>query len=266
MRMEQNLAQIAEGETMSPAARKVLAWRAWFNMVRTALDTGVTLHFSKDQTLSAISLEGEECLKRALDRGKGVIALSAHLGAFSLIGARLRAGGYPFSAVIKLPRHGRFARLVEDYCTRLGMETISARPRSRAVKGVIKALRANRVVLVVADEFKASGVAVNFLGRRVGASRGPASLALRTGAATLTMFALRRPDGSICLSIGPEICPVQTEDVATSVVATTALFTHRLEEVIRSNPDQWNWLAFPPKAPVGKPAQTAGGVTKRLLQ
>lgn len=265
VRMEQNLAQTKIGGDMTRAARKGLTWRAWFNLARTVLDTGAMIHFSKEQTISVISLQGEEYLRRALVRGKGVIALSAHLGAFSLIGARLHAAGYPFSAVVKLPRHARFARLIQHYCTRLGVETISARPRAKAVRGMIKALRENRVVLVIADEFKAKGVGVSFLGRPMAVPRGPASLALRTGAVTLPMFALRRPDGSICLSIEPEIPPVEAEDVSTRVAATTALFTRRLEEAIWSNPDQWNWLGFPRngKALVGEHAR-AGSVANRL--
>ena len=48
-------------------------------------------------------MEGEEHLKRALAKGKGVIALSAHLGAFTMIGGRLAAAGYPFSSRRKTP-------------------------------------------------------------------------------------------------------------------------------------------------------------------
>jgi hypothetical protein len=59
------------------------------------------------------------------------------------------------------------------------------------------------------------------------------------------MFVTRRPDGSLLLSIGPEIEPVQLDDLEQSVVATTALFTRHLERAIRRYPEQWNWLGFP---------------------
>jgi lauroyl/myristoyl acyltransferase len=157
----------------------------------------------------------------------------------------LAASGYPFSVVVKHPGDERFARLIDGYRAQLGIQTISAKPRREAVRGILRALRQNRVVLVIADEFKSGGVMVDFMGQPSPAPRGPASLALRTGAATLPMFATREADGSLLLSIGPEIEPVHNDDVEESVAATTALYTRHLENAIRNYPDQWNWLGFP---------------------
>jgi len=86
---------------------------------------------------------------------------------------------------------------------------------------------------------------VDFMGQTSAAPRGPATLALRTGAVTLPMFAARRADGSLVLSIGSELKPVRMEDLEESVEATTALYTRHLENTIRKYPDQWNWLGFP---------------------
>jgi KDO2-lipid IV(A) lauroyltransferase len=222
-----------------------LIWQAWKNFARGVLETCAVMHLSKETIVSTITMEGEEHLKRALARGKGVLALSAHLGAFTMIGARVAAGGYPFSVVVKQPGDEHFAQCLDDLRAQLGIRTISAKPRKEAVRGILKSLRENRVVLVIADEFKSGGVMVDFMGQTSPAPRGPATLALRTGAVTLPMFSARRPDGSLCLLIGPEIEPVQLEDLEKSVAATTALFTRHLEGAIRRYPDQWNWLGFP---------------------
>ena len=244
-RMQENLS-VALGDSIeSEHERKALLWRAWRNFAIGILDTGAVMHFSREQFFSTIILEGEEHLRRALARGKGVLALSAHLGGFTLIGGRLAASGYPFSAVVKHPADERFAQLMNDYRGQLGIQTISAKPRREAVRGILKALRENRIVLIIADEFKSGDVMVNFFGQRFPAPRGPASLALRTGAATLPMFAVRRSDGKLTLEVGAEIEPIRRDDVEESVVATTALFTRHLEEAIRKYPDQWNWLGFP---------------------
>jgi hypothetical protein len=66
------------------------------------------------------------------------------------------------------------------------------------------------------------------------------------------------------LSIGPEIPPVQAQDIEESVAATTALFTRHLEKAIRAYPDQWNWLGFPRDGRVLRAEYTAGiAVTAR---
>jgi KDO2-lipid IV(A) lauroyltransferase len=245
VRMEENVAMALGDEIVSPADRKALVWQAWKNFARGVLETCAVMHLSKETIVSTIAMEGEEHLQRALARGKGVLGLSAHLGAFTMIGARVAAGGYPFSVVVKQPGDEHFARCLDDLRAQLGIRTISAKPRKEAVRGILKSLRENRVVLVIADEFKSGGVMVDFMGQTSPAPRGPATLALRTGAVTLPMFSARRPDGSLCLLIGPEIEPVQLEDLEKSVAATTALFTRHLEGAIRRYPEQWNWLGFP---------------------
>jgi KDO2-lipid IV(A) lauroyltransferase len=244
-RMEENVTLVFSDEIPNPRDRSALVWRAWLNFARGMLDTFAVLHMSKEQILSTIDLEGEEHIKRALEKGRGVLALSAHLGGFTLIGARLAAAGYGFSVVIKQPPDQSFARVGDDYRAQIGVHTISAKPRRAAVHGVLKALRENRIVLVIADEFKSGDAMVDFLGLKAPAPRGPATLALRTGAVTLPMFATRRADDSLVLSVGEAIPPVEHEDLEQSVLATTAGYTRHLEAAIRRYPDQWNWLGLP---------------------
>jgi KDO2-lipid IV(A) lauroyltransferase len=250
-RMEANVAMALGNEFTNASERRRLVWRAWKNFARGILDTTTMMHFSKDKIIDFVAIEGEVHLQRALAKGKGVLALSAHLGGFTLIGARLAAAGYPFSVVVKQPGDERFARLVDGYRAQLGIDTISAKPRRQATRGILKALRENRIVLVIADEFKSGGLMVNFLGQESPAPRGPATLALRTGAATLPMFATRRPDGSLLLKIAPEVELIKSADLEESVVATTKLFTRYLEDAIRCYPDQWNWLGFRSNGKVG---------------
>ncbi|HJU61882.1 MAG TPA: lysophospholipid acyltransferase family protein [Candidatus Binatia bacterium] len=252
-RMLENISMALGAEITRPAERKALIGRAWQNFARGVLDTCAVMHFSKEKIRSTIALEGEEHLKSALAKGRGVLALSAHLGGFTLIGARLGASGYAFSAVVKQPGEERFARYLDDLRAQIGIRTISAKPRKEAVRGILKALRQNCVVLVIADEFKSGGVMVDFLGQIAPAPRGPATLALRTGAVTLPMFATRGSDGSFQLSIGPEIEPVRLDDLEKSVTATTALFTRHLEAAIRRYPEQWNWLGFPRNGKILRP-------------
>ena len=244
-RMEENVAALLSQEIPDAAERTNLVWRAWANFARVVLDTAEAIHFSRARMLSTVTLEGEEHLKRALDKGRGVLALSAHLGGFTMIGPRLAAAGFPFSVVVKQPADARFAGLIDDYRAQAGVHTISAKPRREAARGILQALRKNRIVLVIADEFKSGDVMVDFMGLKVPAPRGPATLALRTGAVTLPMFAVRQPDGSLTLSIGAPIAPVQRATLEESVVATTAFYTRQLETVIRRFPDQWNWLGLP---------------------
>jgi len=244
-RMEENVAMVLGKEIPDRDKQKDLVWRAWLNFASGVFDTTAVMHFSKEKIISTVKLEGEEHIRRALEKGKGVLALSAHLGSFTLIGGRLAASGYPFSVIIKHPADERFAKLTDDYRAQIGIHTISAKPRREAARGVLKALRENRIVLIIADEFKSGDVMVDFFGLKAPAPRGPATLALRTGAVTLPMFATRRTDDSIVLEVGAPIAAVELADLDQSVVATTAVYSRHLEAAIRCYPDQWNWLGLP---------------------
>ena len=245
--MKDNVATALGEEIVSDADQKALIWKAWKNFARGVLETCRVMHLSKDRIASRVAIKGEEHLQRALAKGNGVLGLSAHLGAFTMIGPRLAAGGYPFSIVVKQPKDEHFARYIDDLRAQKGFRTISAKPRKEAVRSILKSLRENRVVLIIADEFKSGDLTVDFMGQQAPAPRGPATLALRTGAVTLPMFMTWRPDESLCLLIEPEILPVRGEDLEQSVAATTALFTRQLESAIRRYPEQWNWLGFPNK-------------------
>lgn len=244
LRMEESILSTMGKEFLDPKKRVELIRSAWRNFALGVCETAELLHISKERIRSSVAMQGEEHLQRALAKGKGVVALSAHLGTFTMIGARLAASGYAFSVVVKQPRDRRFASLIDEYRSRVGQNTISAKPRREAARQVLKALRRNEVVLLIADEFKSGGVEVEFLGRAVPAPRGPVTLALRAGAALLPMFVTRGPDDRLTLRIFPELDLVKTGDLQGDVYANTALFTRQLANMVRRYPDQWNWLGF----------------------
>ena len=242
--MEKNLSLVMAKEFPTRKERKALIRRAWINFALGVQETATAIGAPKRNILSAVTLEGEEHLKPALERKKGVIALSAHLGNFTLIGARLAAEGYPFSVIVKQTKDEGFARLMDDLRQRIGMKTISARPRRVAVQQILKALKGNEVVLMVADELKTSGPEVEFFGRRFPVPRGPVTLAMRSGAALLPMFMTRDQQNRLTLQISPELDLRQTGALQEDVTANLALFSSHLEKMVRRYPDQWNWLGI----------------------
>ncbi|MBI1993346.1 MAG: hypothetical protein HYS67_02820, partial [Deltaproteobacteria bacterium] len=99
-----------------------------------------------------------------------------------------------------------------------------------------------------------------FLGRTAPAPRGPATLALRTGAAVLPTFVTRDHEDRLTLRIGEEVRLVKTGDLQQDVAANASLFAGHLEAMVRRYPDQWNWLGFhrngrTPRSEIGKEAE-----------
>jgi len=237
--MEQNVSMAMSDECLTVERRKTVVRLAWRNFVWGLYETAYALYTSRDAICASVAIEGEEYLKRALEKGKGVIALGAHLGNFTMIGPRLAAAGYPFSILVRHPPDQRLARLIDGYRAKVGLKSISAKPRRQAARQILVALRRNEVVLVLPDVFKSGRVNAQFLGSAVYVRRGPVTLALRAGAAVVPMCVTRDAEDRLTLRISSEIDLVKTGDLQQDVTANLALFIRHLEGMVRRYPDQW---------------------------
>jgi KDO2-lipid IV(A) lauroyltransferase len=251
--MEENVSMAMSDQFLPVERRKTVARMAWRNFVQGLYETACALYTSRDMICASVAIEGEEYLKRALEKGKGVIALGAHLGNFTMIGPRLTAAGYPFSVLVKHPPDQRLARLLDGYRAKVGMKTISAKPRRQAARQILGALRLNEVVFLLPDVFKSGRVNAQFLGSAVYVRRGPVTLALRAGAAVVPMLVTRDAEDRLTLRISSEIDLVKTGDLQEDVAANLVLFTRHLEGMVRRYPDQWSQLSpqRPPSKNVG---------------
>jgi KDO2-lipid IV(A) lauroyltransferase len=114
-------------------------------------------------------------------------------------------------------------------------------------------LRRNELAIIIADEYRSGdGIDVPFFGRTVTARRGPATLALRTGAAVVPVYLVRDQRGRLALNIEPEIEMSRSGDIKADVRENTMRITQWVERVVRSYPDQWNWMhVYWRQGPVG---------------
>ena len=244
-RSVQNL-RIAFGAELDDGAIKATARRSLRGFFRAFAEIGIALHMPLKESRKEIALRGKEHLDKALAKGKGVIVLSAHLGNFFLLGTRLAADGHPVQVLVKptFGGGGRFADLMDRYRLRLGQKTIRARPRRMAARELIKALRQNQLVILIADEYRSRGIPVTFFGGTVLARRGVATLGMRTEAAVVPMYLVREPDGKLVVVVEPELNFVQTGRLNEDVAENTRRITQWVERVVRAYPDQWNWTVI----------------------
>lgn len=213
------------------------------NFFRAFIEIGIALAKPPQGLRAEIPLIGEVNLQKALAKGKGVIALGAHLGNFFLVGTRLAAEGYSANVLVNQPRHGAFARLLDRYRLKVGQKTIHSHPRREASKQLVQVLRKNELAIIIADEYRNhSGISVPFFGHMVLARRGPATLALRTGAAVVPINLIRGPDGALRLIIEPELDISRSGRTTADIRENTVRMTQWLERTIRSYPEQWNWM------------------------
>lgn len=235
--------QAAFHEQLSETAVENIARRSLRNFFRDCVEIGVVLESSDEEVRNQVPIIGKEFLDAALEKGCGVFVLSAHLGNFFLLGTRLALEGYPVFVLVNQPNDGRFAELMDRYRLKVKQRTIHARPRRAALRQLNEVLRRNEIAIVIADEYRrGNGVPVPLFGRTVVARRGPATLALRTGAAVVPACVVRRPDDSLQLIVEPELELDRSGRTKVEVAENTVRLTRWLESSVRRYPDQWNWM------------------------
>ena len=233
----------AFGKQLSDAAVQNVARRSLRNFFRDCVEIGIALESSDKNVRDQVPIVGKENLDAALKKGLGVVILSAHLGNFFLLGTRLAIEGYSIFVLINQPKNGQFAELMDRYRLKVKQRTIHARPRREALKQLNEILRQNEIAILIADEYRSgNGIPVPLFGHTVLARRGPATLALRTGAAVVPAYMVRQPDDSLKLVIEPELEFDRTGQSKADITENTVRLTRWLENTVRRYPDQWNWM------------------------
>ena len=199
----------------------------------------------KKRALKNISVEGIENLDVALKSGKGVIAVSAHIGNYSLIGTKFSMLGYNFVTVFRDLKTKAGSIIYSKLRKLIQLPSIPTLPEKHFYKNALKILRKNGILCLIADENKRrGGVFVNFFGRKASTAPGPAGLALRTGARIIPVFMERNSDDSQKIIIGEEIKWQKTDDSENDIKNITAGFTAAIENCVKAYPDQWPWTNF----------------------
>jgi len=241
-RIARNL-QIAFGNTTDNKKLAQIAQSLSENLGLNFAETLISSTAKKKPLLDSIQIHGIEHLEKALSHGKGVLAFSAHLGNFTLIGLKMAAEGYPFHMLVKDPRYPAVAEAFHVMQEGQGGHFIYVEPWERALRQILSCLRKNEIVCILADEKKSkTGVLVDFFGYPAPTAPGPAVLALRTGAPLVPIFIVRRDDGSHHIYIEPQLELSLNGDRSSDIPAVVSAYTKVIENFIRMYPDQWFWI------------------------
>ena len=198
-----------------------------------------------------VRIEGLEHLRRALERGKGVIFVSAHIGSWDV-------GGAALAAVDVLPECSAIGEPVTKASSDFAMTQMRERRGIRVIPlgrplAIGRALRRNEIVFVVGDRIVgAEGVEAEFFGEPTLFPRGAAYWAVKSGAAIVPGFCIRQPDGTYVGHIEEPIVPSAEDDSEPGVRAHTQRVARVLESYITRYPEQWCMLQPIWDAPRGK--------------
>jgi len=181
-----------------------------------------------------------DILRRHLQNGRGIIALTTHTGCWEHLGVYLATIGIPLSVVARKLYDPRLEKLLLETRTQGGMINIS---RGGNTRDIIRALRNNTLLGVLVDQdFPAKGVFVNFFGRPAHTASSPATLALKYDAPIIPVFTYRDKENRHHACIGDRIGVKLSGDGDADITAIIAACSKVTEDFIRRHPEQWVWF------------------------
>ena len=235
--MHANLARAFPEQT--EAWRLRVARESYRHLGREALAMAALGRRSADEIRERTPLAGVDELKAALARGRGVVVVTGHFGNWEIAAASVAVRGIGIDGVVQRQRNRMVDREIVATRERLGLRVIDRRHASRLV---MPALQAGRVVGFVSDQDAGrKGVFVPFFGHPASTHRGAAVYALRADCPLFIGVAVRTPGGGYdCRTSEVDVDRSGTIDQA--VQRITAAFTKRLEDEIRTAPEQYFWV------------------------
>jgi KDO2-lipid IV(A) lauroyltransferase len=198
--------------------------------------------YTAESAARFIRYQGLENYLAARDRGKGVLVLTGHLGAWELSSFYHSLAGYPMGMVIRRLDNPLVDRLVNRIRCQHGNRVLH---KDDFARGLLGAMRAGETVGILMDTNMTppQGLFVPFFGVPACSASGLARVALKTGAAVLPGFLLwEESERQYVLHFYPELALVSTGDAEADTAGNTARFTAVLEEAIRQYPSQWLWM------------------------
>jgi len=192
---------------------------------------------------------GYDELERALAAGTGVVLALPHVGSWEWGGAFLASDGHPMTSVAERVEP---EALFEWFCEQrraMGLRIVALGDESSHT--VLRVLRSGGLVGLLCDrDVAGSGVEVDFFGERTKLPAGPATLALRTGAALIPAVVYSGPGPNHYAVVTSPLDTTRTGTLRTEVSRLTQELAHRFEWMVRRAPEQWhlyqpNWPSDP---------------------
>jgi KDO2-lipid IV(A) lauroyltransferase len=232
-----------------------LAFPGWDAAQRTAVIGGMVRNlgwmaaefarfpkYTRDNIEEVVILDGHQNFLEGQRRGKGVLYLTGHIGAWELSSFAHALYGFPLRYMARPLDNPRVDTLVNRYRSLSGNQPIFKNESARAL---LKILKDAGTVGILADQntMPEEGVFVDFFGKPACTTTGIARVALHTDAAVVPGYAYWDAGiGKYRLRFEPPVELAKTGDTEHDVFVNTQKFAKVIEGIIRKHPEQWVWV------------------------
>ncbi|HEX9021022.1 MAG TPA: lysophospholipid acyltransferase family protein [Nitrospirota bacterium] len=188
-----------------------------------------------------VDIRGAENLRKAIDRGKGVVFVTGHIGNWEMMGHAV-AAMHPLSVIAAPIEPEQVNDMIVGLRAKMGVRTV-LRNRPGAAKELIRIFRENRILGILIDQdTDVESAFVDFLGRPAWTPTAAASMAVKFGAAVIFGYIHRTGDTRHTVMIEGPLDMITTGAPDEDIIANTAMLTKKIEDAVRKDPEQWVWM------------------------
>ena len=211
-----------------------------------------------------VSAASRAALERALARGRGVVFVSAHLGPFELVAARVAEMVDAAAIVVRESYDPALDRWVDAHRESRGLEVIHRGAAGAALR-IVRALRRGRPVGFLPDlGGRVSTRNVEFLGRTVAFPDGPQKIAHRAHA-PIVIGTLTRRSSERRSVFELEMEELEANPSEKTIDELTQRVAFALARAILKSPEDWLWMAGPLGEKIGQVDYGKPMLAERLL-
>ena len=231
-RVRRNLANVMPDLPSAQVER--IADRVCNNVGRTLIEIYSGEEFLKTVNDTPFVGPGVATFGAARAEQKRMVLVTAHIGNYDVVRGRLARDGLEMAALYKPMRNEAFNRQYVDAISGIAKPVF---PTGKAgVSGLVRHLKKNGCIGIVADVSKLSAPLLYFFGKPAHTPVSAAEWAVKYDALLIPIFGLREPDGmSFRIHVEEPIPHGAPEDMMQR-------YNDLVEAVVRDNIDQWFWI------------------------
>jgi KDO2-lipid IV(A) lauroyltransferase len=210
------------------------------NLALNAVDTVKIPGLPLEELDRLVVLHGLEHFDRAYQSGKGLVAITGHIGCWELMPVWFSRHGYKISVIGKRSHDPRLDDIVIRMRSGQGIQVID---RDTGAKEALKALHSGHALGILIDQdTRVSSVNAEFFGHQAKTPTGAAALAARAGSDVIPMAIQRDKDGLHHLYVRPPLPKSELMDKEARLKEDVQRQTSAIEELIRQDVTQWVWM------------------------
>jgi lauroyl/myristoyl acyltransferase len=216
-----------------------LSWLNFRNHAKAYADLMMLPRTNVEAMRSRLRVDGMEYVEEARALGKGILAVSCHMGSYEVASAIWSATLAPVSFFAEELEPRALFEWYRDTRARLGISVLTL--DVGGIRKVLQALRDEEMVITAIDrDITGTGHVMPFFGRPAPIPLGPAVIARRLGTPLLPVCVTRLPDDSFLAQGTPLVMVDETDDPKVDHIRATEKVLRRIEMFVQQHPEQWH--------------------------